>query len=225
MWLPLWSGTNNRRKKVLSLEKIDFLSASAFLFLFGIGLITYIIITSIFLFKTEMAIPILNWQMLFSKNGCKNIFHHTCSSIDSPLPQEVSYLLFMNLNKFLRFVLAQSLNCVQLFVTPWTLSLQAPLSSTISQSLLKFISTEMMMLPKHLILCHPPTLLPSIFPNIKVFFNEIALHIRCPKYQSFSFSNNPYNEYLGLISFRIVRFDLLAVQDTLKSVFLGLLKF
>ena len=147
MWLPLWSGTNNRRKKVLSLEKIDFLSASAFLFLFGIGLITYIIITSIFLFKTEMAIPILNWQMLFSKNGCKNIFHHTCSSIDSPLPQEVSYLLFMNLNKFLRFVLAQSLNCVQLFVTPWTLSLQAPLSSTISQSLLKFISTEMMMLP------------------------------------------------------------------------------
>ena len=62
--------------------------------------------------------PILNWQMLFSKNGCKNIFPHTCSSVASPLPQEVSYLLFMNLNKFLRFVLAQSLNCVQLFVTP-----------------------------------------------------------------------------------------------------------
>ena len=124
----------------------------------------------------------------------------------------------MNLNKFLRFVLAQSLNCVQLFVTPWTVSLQAPLSSTISQSLLKFIPIEMMMLPNHLILCHPSTLLPSIFPNIKVFFNEIALHIRCPKYQSLSFSNNPYNEYLEFISFRILQFDLLAVQDTLKSI-------
>ena len=86
------------------------------------------------------------------------------------------------------------------------------------QSLLKLMSIESMMTSNHFILCRPLLLLPSIFPSIRVFSNELALHIRWPKYWSFSFSINPPNEYSGLISFRIDWFDLLAVQGTLKSL-------
>ena len=85
------------------------------------------------------------------------------------------------------------------------------------QSLLKLMSIESMMTSNHFILCRPLLLLPSVFPSIRVFSNESALHIRWPKYWSFSFSINPSNEYSGLISFRIDCFDLLAVQGTLKS--------
>ena len=85
-------------------------------------------------------------------------------------------------------------------------------------SLLKFMSTELVIQSSHLILCHPLLLLPSIFPSLRVFFNELALHIRWPKYWSFSYSISPSNEYSGLISFRIDWFDLLAVQGTLKSL-------
>ena len=85
------------------------------------------------------------------------------------------------------------------------------------QSLLKLMSIESMMTSNHFILCRPLLLLPSIFPSIRVFSNELALHIRWPKYWSFSFSIDPSNEYSGLISFRIDCFDLLAVQSTLKS--------
>ena len=99
-------------------------------------------------------------------------------------------------------------------MTPWTAAHQAPLSFTVSQSLLKFIFIEMVMLCNHLILCHP-LLLPSIFPFI--FSNESALHISWPKYWSRSFSISPSNEYSGLISFKIDWFHLLAVQRTLKS--------
>ena len=104
------------------------------------------------------------------------------------------------------------------FSTPWTAACQASLSLTISQSLPKFMSTESVMPSSHLIFCHPLLLLPSIFPIIRVFSNESALHIRWPKYWSFSFSIRPSNEYSGLISFRIDWFDLLAVQGTLKSL-------
>ena len=100
--------------------------------------------------------------------------------------------------------------------TPWTAACQAYLSSTISWSLLKFMSIESVMLSTHLILCRPFLLLPSILPSIRVLSNELALCIRWPKYWSFSFS--PSNEYSGLISFRINWFDLLAVQGTLKSL-------
>ena len=93
---------------------------------------------------------------------------------------------------------------------------QAPLSSTVSQSLFRFMSIESMILSNHLILCHPLLLLPSIFPSIRGFSNESALRIRWPKYWSFSIS--PSNEYSGLTSFRIDWFDLLAVQGTLKSL-------
>ena len=91
----------------------------------------------------------------------------------------------------------QSLSRVQLFVTTWTAAHQASLPFTISRSLLKLMSIELMMLPNHLILCHPLLLLPSVFPNIRVFSDEPALRIRWPKYWSFSFSISPSNEYLG----------------------------
>ena len=112
---------------------------------------------------------------------------------------------------------AQSLNCVCLFVTPRTAARQASLSFTISLSLLKLMSTELVMPCNHLILCRSLLLLPSIFPSIRVFSKESALHIRWSKYWSFSFSNSPSNEYSGLI-FRIDWFDLLAVQGILKSL-------
>ena len=111
-----------------------------------------------------------------------------------------------------------SLSLVQLFKTPWTAARQVSLSFTSSQSLLKFVFIESMMLSNHLILCHPLLLLPSIFPSTRVFSNELALHIRWSKYWSFSFSISPSNEYSGLISFRIDWFGLLAVQETLKRL-------
>ena len=103
------------------------------------------------------------------------------------------------------------------FVTPWTAAHQASLSFTISQSLFKLMSIELMMPSNHLTFCCPLLLLLSIFSKIRVFFNELALHIRWPKDCSFSIS--PSNEHSGLISFRIDWFDLLAVQGTLKNLF------
>ena len=111
----------------------------------------------------------------------------------------------------------QSLSCVWLFATPWTMARQSSLSITNSQSLLKLMSIESVMPSNYLILCHP-LLLPSIFPSIKVFSNESVLHIRWPKYWSFNFSISPSNEYLGLISLRMDWLDLHAVQETLKSL-------
>ena len=102
-------------------------------------------------------------------------------------------------------------------MTPWTAARQAFLSITNSWSLLKLMSVESVMPWNHLILCHPLLLLPSVLPSIRVFSNESVLHIMWAKYWSFSFSISPSNEYSGLISFRMDRFDLLAVQGTLKS--------
>ena len=115
-------------------------------------------------------------------------------------------------------VVVQLLSHVQLFVTPWTAAHQDPLSSTISQSFLKVMSIESVMPPNHLVLCCPLLLLSLIFPSVRVFSSELALCIRWPKYQSFSFSISPSNECSGSISFRIDWFDLLAVQGTLKSL-------
>ena len=111
-----------------------------------------------------------------------------------------------------------SLSRVQLLVTPWTAACQASMSFTLSGSLLKFMSTELVMLSNHLVLCHTLLLLPSIFPSFRVFSNESAFHIRWPKYWSFSFSISPSKEYSGLISFRIDLFYLLTVLGTLKSL-------
>ena len=112
----------------------------------------------------------------------------------------------------------QSLSCIWLFATPWTAAHQASLSITNSQSLPKLMSIESMMPSNHFILCPPLLLSPSIFPSIRVFSSESALHIRWPKYWSFSFNISPSNEHPGLISFRMDWFDLLAVQGTLKSL-------
>ena len=116
------------------------------------------------------------------------------------------------------FTAVQSLSRIQFFVTPWTAALQGSLSITNSRNLLRLISIESVMPSNHLILCCPLLLLLSIFPSIRVFSNESLLHIRWPKYWSFSFSISPFSEYSGLISFRIDWLDLFAVQGTLKSL-------
>ena len=119
----------------------------------------------------------------------------------------------------LQFTSVQSLSCVQLFATPWTAGHQASLSITNSWILLKLMSIKSVMPSNHLILCRPLFLPPSIFPSVRVFSSESVLHVRWPKYWSFSFSISPSNEYSGLISFRIDWLDLLVVQGTLKSLF------
>ena len=122
----------------------------------------------------------------------------------------------------IQFSSFQFLSCVQLFVIPWTAASKASLSITNSWSLLKLMSTELMMPSNHLILCHPLLLLPSIFPSIRVFSNESVFISgdQSPAFFSFSwsFSISPSNDYSGLISFRTDWFDLLSVQGILKSL-------
>ena len=113
-------------------------------------------------------------------------------------------------------VVVQLLSHVPLFATPWTAAHQISLSFSISWSFLRFTYSELVMLSSHLILCHPLLLLSSIFSNFRVFSNELDLLIRWPKYCGFSIS--PSKEYSGLISFRIDRFNLLAVQRVLRSL-------
>ena len=117
-----------------------------------------------------------------------------------------------------QFSSVRSLSHVRLFVTLWTITCQASLSITNSWSSLKLMSIESVMPSSHLILCRSLLLPPSIFPSIRVFSNESVLHSRWPKYWSFSFSTSPSNEYSELISFRMDWLDLLAVQQTLKSL-------
>ena len=117
-----------------------------------------------------------------------------------------------------KFSSVQSLSRVQLFATPWTIAHQASLSITNSWSPPKPMSIDLVMPSSHPILCHPLLLLPSIFPSIRVFSNESALHIRWPKYWSFSFNINPSNEHPGLISFMMDWLDLLIAQGTLKNL-------
>ena len=119
---------------------------------------------------------------------------------------------------FSYIVVVQLLHCVWLFATPWTEACQASLYFTISLSLFKLMSIESVMPPNHLIFCCPLLLLSSIFPIIRVFSNESVLHIRYPKYWSFSFSIISSKEHPGLISFKMDWLDLLAVQGTLKSL-------
>ena len=124
------------------------------------------------------------------------------------------YLQFPNLSVVQ--IVVQSLSYVRLFASPWTAAHQASLSITNSWSLLKLMSIELGIPHNHLVLCYPLLLLPSIFLSIRVFSNEFTVHIRWPKYWSFSFSISPSNEYSGMISFRIDWFDLLVFQETLE---------
>ena len=123
-----------------------------------------------------------------------------------------------SLQSRIQFSSVQSLSRVRLIATPWIAACQASLSITNSRSSLKLISIESVMPSNHLIFCHPLLLLPPIPPSIRVFSNESTLHIRWPKYWSFSFNISPSNEHPGLISFRMDWLDLLAVQGTLKSL-------
>ena len=122
------------------------------------------------------------------------------------------------LGLLVQFSSIQSLSRVQLFATPWTTARQASLSITNFQSLPKLLSIELVMPSNHLILCCPLLLLPSIFPSIRVFSNELALCIRWPKYCNYSFSLSASSQHSGLISFRIAWFDLFAVQGALMSL-------
>ena len=135
------------------------------------------------------------------------LFLKVASAIWHPLWFHISFLL----------AVVQLLTYVWLFVTPWTAACQASQSSTISQSLIKLLFIILVMPSNHLILCHLLLLLPSIFPSIRVFPNELSLCIRWSKYWSFSFRISPSNEYSGLISFKSDWLDLLAVQGTLES--------
>ena len=128
------------------------------------------------------------------------------------------FSLWDTVSTYIQFSSAQLLSRVQLFATPWTATCQASLSITNSQSPPKPMSIESVMPSDYLILCHPLLLLPSIFPSIRVFSYQSALHIRWPKFWSLSFSISPSNEHPGLVSFRMDWLDLFAVQGTLKSL-------
>ena len=130
-------------------------------------------------------------------------------AVQGTLKSLLPLLLLLLLRRFSR---------VQLCETPWSAACQVSLSITNSWSLVKLMSIKSLIPSNHLILCHPLLLPPSVFPSIRVFFNESLLHIRWPKYWSFSFSISPFNEYSGLISFRMDWLDFLAVQGTLKSL-------
>ena len=135
------------------------------------------------------------------------------------LPKETCGGVYSRRNskpRVIHSIIVQSLSCVQLFATPWTAAWLASLPTTISQSLLKLMSIELVMPSNQLTLYHPLLLLPSIFPSIRVFPNKLVLRIRWPNYWRFSIS--PSNEYSGMISFRMDWLDLLAVQGILKSL-------
>ena len=125
--------------------------------------------------------------------------------------------MLLHCDRQVLFSSVQSLSHVELFGTPWTTARQASLSITNSWSLLKLTSTELVIASNYIILCHPLLLLHSVFPSLGVFSNESVHHIKWPKYWSFSFSICPFNEHLGLVSFRIDWFNL-AVQGILKSL-------
>ena len=153
----------------------------------------------------------LKKQYLEKDDGWRSLMMGTCSFIILFFLTWVYLTICISSVQFSHSVVSDS-------ATLWTAARQTSLSITNSWSLLKLMSTESVMPSNHLILCCPLLLLPSIFPNIRVFSNESVLHIRWPKYWSFSFSISPSSEHPGLISFRMDWLDLLAVQGTLKSL-------
>ena len=162
----------------------------------------------------------LDWKSNIIQAVSNSIISQGTSDISSPL--KLNFLIFNGyILCYLGLRSVQLLSHVWLFATPWTAVCQASLFITSSWNLLKLMSIESVMPSNHLTLCRPLILLPSIFPSIKVFSNEPALPISCPKHWRFSIS--PSSEYSGLISFRIDWFDLLAVQGTLNSLVLSFL--
>ena len=149
--------------------------------------------------------PITSWQIDWKtmETVMDFIFLGSKITVDGDCSHEIKRCLLFGRKTMTNLNSVQSLSCVRLFATPWTVAHQASLSITNSWSLLKLMSIELVMPSNHLILCHPLLLLPSTFPSIRVFSNESVLHIRWPKYWSFSFSISPSNEYSGVISFRM----------------------
>ena len=144
--------------------------------------------------------------------------HFNAPSLITPLKSVLPFVFFASYHlSLLTIIVVQSISRVWLWLN-WNAACKSSLSLTVSRSLLKPMSIKLMMPSSHLILCPPFPFLPSIFPSNMVFSNESALCIRWPNYWSFSFSLSPSNEYLGLISFKIDWFDLLAVRGTLKSL-------
>ena len=141
-----------------------------------------------------------------------------CPTLCDPMDYTVHEILQARILEWVQFSSVQLLSHVQLFATPLTAACQDSLSITNPQRLLKLMSIHLVMPPHHLILCRPLLLLPSIFPTIRVFSNESALHFRWPKDWIFSFNISPSYEHPRLISFRLDWLDLLAVQGTLKSL-------
>ena len=153
------------------------------------------------------SLPFIEWSILSPLNWIP-----THKILNSVVPWD--FKLFVS--PYIYIDSLQLLSRVWLPVIPWTAAHQASLSITNSRSSPKLMSIDLVMPSNHLILCCPLLLLPSIFPNIRVFSNESALHIRWPKYWSFSFNISPSHEHPGLISFRMDKLDLLAVQGTLS---------
>ena len=180
-----------------------------------------------FFFSTKYAsIPIMQFNFAFLNYLCTKSYNVLGCFFNSILYFNMPLFYCMQVY-FINFCYCivcqyvksvQSLSHVQLSVTPWTAACQAFLSITNSRSLLKFMSIESVTPSNYLILCCSLLLPPSIFPRIRVFSNESVLHIRWPKYWSFSFNISPSNEYSRLISFRMDCLDLLAVQGTLKNL-------
>ena len=157
-------------------------------------------------------------KRIYGKQWKRNDMLSVKNNLSITISQQKSFEPEETGTPFLEYSVQFSRSVVSDSATPWTAACQASLSITNSQSWLKPMSIESVMPSNHLILCHPLLLLPSIFPNIRIFSNESALRIRWPKYWSFSFNISPFNEYPGLISFRMDWLDLLAVQGTLKSL-------
>ena len=156
------------------------------------------------------------WMKSPQANTCTNLHSIWANSANMRYKQESSSKCLLTLI-FTKIRSVQSLSCVRLFATPWIAAHQASLSITNSWSPPKPTSIKSVMPYNHLMLCRPLLLLPSIFRSIRVFSNESALHIRWPKYWSFTFKISPSNEHPGLSSFRMDWLDLLAVQGTPKS--------
>ena len=165
------------------------------------------------IFKHTYFSSVSSYLLLFHSNEC---FILTIRLLSSSISVWFHFIILVFCSYFL--FCCCWLSHIWLFLTPRTAAHQASLSFTITWSLLKLLSIESVVPSNHLI-CHCPILLlPSVFPSIRVFSNESALHIRWPKYWSFNFTIIPSNEYSGLISFRIDWFDLFAIQETLKSL-------
>ena len=156
----------------------------------------------------------LFWGQIFNKIIIVYLFSNMLLWTFLYVSSAITYVRVLSV----QFSSVKSLSCLRLFATPWIAVRQASLSITISRSSLKLTSIHSVMPSSHLILCHPLFLLPPIPPNIRVFTNESTLHMRWPKYWSFSFSIIPSKEIPGLISFRMDWLDLLAIQGTFRSL-------